>query len=63
MTTKQRIKDVKKGEYVQLKDGGPVWVRGDYDRGDKTYELRSFEDVNKFIYKRGEFMVYTGFTF
>lgn len=64
MSTKQSpIKSLPRGEFVQLKEGGPVWVRGDYDRGSKSYELQSWDDANKFIYRKGSALVYHGFTF
>ena len=63
MATQQAISAVKKGDYVQLKDGGPVYVRGEYDRSSKTYELQSFDDANRFVYRKASCLVFVDFTF
>jgi len=59
------IAKVPKGEYIKLKnsDTAPVWVRGDYDKSTRTYELHRFDDVNRRTYKKGSTQVFTGFTF
>ena len=56
---------VKKGEYIRLKDTptAPVWIRGDYARGDKKYSIHKFDDVNHESLKKGSTVVYIGFTF
>jgi hypothetical protein len=52
-----------KGEYVQLRENGPVWVRGAYDRSSKTYELSRADDMNRCIYRKGDVLVWVGFTY
>lgn len=63
MTQQSPIKSLPIGEYVQLRDGAPVWIRGEYDRSSKTYELQSWDDANRFIYRKGSTLVHHGFTF
>lgn len=57
------IKQLPKGEFIRLKDNGPVYVRGDYDRALGCYELQSWSDANRCIYRKGHTMVIAGFTF
>lgn len=54
------IKDVKPGEYIQLKENGPMWKRGAYDKSSKKFELSSCEDINKVLYRKGSVMVVVG---
>jgi hypothetical protein len=63
MTKQITIKECKQGEYVQLTDGGPVWIRGTYDRETKKYCLTSFDDIGREILRRGAVKVFVGFTF
>lgn len=59
------IKDLKKGEFFKLStsDSSPVWVKGDYDRGEKTYSCYRFDDVNHETFLKASRQVFTGFTF
>ena len=62
------LKDLKKGEYFTLKPydepkESQVYVRGDYDRSMRRYEVISFCDINSFRYLSGLKTVYVGFTF
>lgn len=57
------IKNIKAGEYVRLSENGPVWIRGDYDRRSKTYELYRFDEIGHSIYRKGSALAYYGFTF
>ena len=59
----QTIKDLKQGEYFQYKEGGPVWVRGEYCRELKKYSVYKFDDVNHESFKLGSFPVITDFEF
>ena len=60
-----KIKDVPKGEYIRLKESetSPVWVKGEYCRSEKKYSLHKFDDVNHDSLKKGDSLVYIGFTF
>ena len=63
------IKELKGGDYFTLKDYGEypdenkVYVRGEYIRGEKRYEVYKWADVNHFSLMKGTRMVYTDFTF
>lgn len=61
----QKIKQVKKGEYIKLRnsESAPVWIRGEYCKTEKKYELTCFDDINKTIYRKGDSFVFIGFTF
>lgn len=63
--TAQKIRDIKKGEYIRLKDSetSPVYIRGDYCRVTKKYSLISFDDINREVLKRGDYVAFIGFTF
>lgn len=59
-----KLKDLKKGEPIKLKpESKTVWIRGAYIREDKKYELECWHDINKMSYKKGDIMVWAGFTF
>ena len=60
---KVAIKDVKPGEYVQLKENGPMWIRGAYDKSSKSYELSSCDDISRNLYRKGSVMVVVGATY
>lgn len=63
------VKDLKKGEYFTLNDHGEypdeknVYVRGDYDRSDRKYEIHKFSDYWNTRFIKGTKKVYVGFTF
>lgn len=61
--TETTIKDVKQGNVFRLKINGPVYVRGSYDQSSKKFEAYKWDDINHFIYKRGDFPVFIGFDF
>lgn len=67
MTT--TIKNLKTGDFFTLKDYGDepresvVYVRGEYDRTERKYEVWKFTDANNFRYMKGNKEVYTDFTF
>jgi len=64
MTTKIKMKHVKKGEYFKRTEtASVVYVRGDYAREEKKFESSDFNDVNKFIYIKGDKEVFVGFDF
>lgn len=63
------IRDVPKGEYVRkisqvtLKPQNRVWINNGYDRSACGYELQAADDMNSYIYLRGDFKVLVGFTY
>ena len=57
------IKDVKKGDLVRFTIGGRVYIRGDYDRTEKKYELTRWDDHCHTVYKKGTTACFIGFTF
>lgn len=59
------LKDVKKGDYFRLTNSetAPVWVKSDYDRFTKTYEIYKFDDVCHCAYRKGSTYVYIDFEF
>lgn len=63
MHQKATIRSIKKGEYVRLKEDGPVWIRGDYWFTEGKFELQSADDINTFIYRKGSVEVFHGFTY
>lgn len=58
-----KLREVKQGEYVRLVAFGPVWIRGEYQRIDKRFMLDSFDDTCRFTSRKGDTLVYVGFTF
>lgn len=59
-----KLKDVKKGEYFKRKaDAKKVFIRGDYVREDKKFECQDFDDINHFVYLKGDTLVFVGFEF
>lgn len=63
MSTQAALSQVKQGEYIQLKDGGPVWVRGEYIRSERKYEISKADDMNHTAYKKATALVFVGFTY
>jgi hypothetical protein len=58
------IKQTKKGEYIKrTADTNIVYIRGDYNRTLKQYELIRADDVNLVLYRKGSTLVYIGFTY
>ena len=62
------VKELKKGDYFTLKEipfpsDSQVWIRGEYDRGSKTYSAVNFADVNRERFFPGKKAVYVDFTF
>lgn len=57
------IKNIKLGEYVQLKENGPMWKRGAYDKASKQYELQSCDDISKSVYRKGSCRLVVGATY
>ena len=62
------LKDVKKGEFFTKKPieepkETQVFIRGEYDRGERKYEISRFPDFCNTAYLKSTAKVYTGFTF
>ena len=62
------LKDVKKGEFFTKKPieepkETQVFIRGEYDRGEKKYEITRFSDFYDTAYLKSTAKVYKGFTF
>lgn len=63
-TTTAKAADIKKGEYVMRKpDSKKVYMRGDYDRASKKYELLDCSDINRSIFVSGKTELVIGFTY
>lgn len=68
------LKDVRKGEYFTLTQkvqrdeddevlSKYVYVRSDYDREEKKYEVYKFDDINDYRYMKGTRIVWIDFIF
>lgn len=59
------IREVKLGDYVRLacSETAPVWVRGEYDRSTKTYEMHRADDINDSKQFNPRRNCYVGFTY
>ena len=62
------LKDLKKGELFTKKPienpkESHVFIRGDYDKSEKKYEISRFSDFCNTTYLKGTAKVYTEFTF
>ena len=68
------LKDVRKGEYFTLTKkvkrnendevlSRYVYVRSDYDRETKKYEVYKFDDINDYRYMKGTRIVWVDFRF
>lgn len=61
---KVNIEDVKKGDYVRRKpDAKTTFVRGEYCRSDKKYEISDFEDMNRWVSLKKGTAVFVDFDF
>jgi hypothetical protein len=64
MSNQIELKNVKKGEYIKRKiDAKNVFIRGEYIRELKKFELIDCEDINRQIYLSGKSIVFVGFTY
>ncbi len=61
------LKDLKKGEFFKRVSkkgiGNCVYVKGEYDKSSKTYECYKYNDINSFVYLKGDAVVCTEFEF
>ena len=58
------IRELPEGEFIKRKaDARTVYVRGEYDRGSKSFRCFDAEDVNKEIFIKADKPVFYGFTY
>ena len=61
------VKNVKQGDFIRLiRKGKPtdsIYIRGEYCRYTKAYELTSWFDINKTIYRKGTTECFADFEF
>jgi hypothetical protein len=58
------LRNVKPGDYVKRKsDAVKVYIKGDYDRATKSFELKDVEDINRCVYVKADKAVFIGFTY
>jgi hypothetical protein len=58
------LRSVTKGDYVKRKaDSKAVYIKGDYDKTTKSFELKDVEDINRVVYIKANKPVYVGFTY
>ena len=62
------LKDLKKGEFFTKKPieepkETQVFIRGEYDRGERKYEISRFSDFCDTAFLKGTAKVYVVFTF
>lgn len=62
------LKELAKGEWFTLKPiaepkESQVFVKGEYDRSDRTYECTKWSDISEAKYLKGDTKVYTDFIF
>lgn len=59
------IAKVKRGDFLRLTDSdtAPVWIRGNYDKGSKTYSIYKYDDANHELFCKGSRKCYTEFYF
>lgn len=59
------LRNVKQGDFFRLanSDTAPVWVRGDYNRSSKKFEVYKYNNVNYWNEFRGSRIVFVDFEF
>jgi hypothetical protein len=58
------LRNVARGEYVRRKpDSSVTYIRGEYDRTTKRFELIDADDVNRVVYLKAATPVVVGFTY
>lgn len=58
------IQHVTKGDFVKRKtDSKAVYIKGDYIRSAKAYEMRDTSDISRCIYIKPSKVVVIGFTY
>lgn len=64
----KQIKELKRGEFftrkpIDLPKENQVYIKGDYDRGTRSYTCTRFDDVCRSINLPGDKEIYTDFVF
>lgn len=58
------VQAIAKGEYVRRSaDAKATYIRGEYCRADKRYELIDTEDTNRAVYVKRDTVLHIGFTY
>ena len=57
------VAECKEGEFIKLTEKGSVWVRGEYCRSLKQYEVYLFDDTNHSRFIAPNRAVWVDFTF
>jgi hypothetical protein len=58
------VRNIKKGEYIKCKpDSKTVYIKGEYCRTTKKFELIDTNDINRFVYVKGNKICFYGFTY
>lgn len=68
MKTATTIRECKPGTWITLKETEfpterQVWIRGEYDRSQRKYELTNWDDICRTKYVKADTVCYVGFTF
>lgn len=63
-----KLRELKPGSYFTIKEipwpkDNQVWVKGQYDRGTKSFSCNPFDDYNNEKLIKADKEVYTDFTF
>lgn len=64
-STQKTIRELKKGEFFRLRDTetSPVWVRDGYVPELRKYSTYKFDNINHEQARKGDTIVFVGFTF
>jgi len=65
MAKKIKLRNTNQGQYFRLKDTetSPVWVRGEFVRGEGKYSCTKFDDTNHEKLMKPTQNIYIGFKF
>lgn len=63
-----KVKELKKGDFftkkaIEAPRESQVWIRGEYDKSEKSYECTRFDDVCSSCYMKGDKEVFVDFVF
>jgi hypothetical protein len=58
------ISSLPRGECIRLSETAQkTYRKGDYDRSSKTFSLLDCDDINREIFRKGDKLVFVGFTY
>jgi len=64
MTTRIKIENVKKGDFVRRKvDAKTTFTRGEYCRFERRYILNDWDDISRYVYIKKGTEVFIDFNF